>query len=103
MGAFGFFYQGSDEAPGNMGLYDQVLNEINSYQFFYCFDFRQICEMFCLSSQILITNQTKLAETLNEPQPCSAVDLLMSYFVPIINQHDLLDYYGNVPKNKMEI
>ena len=24
MGAFGFFYQGSDEAPGNMGLYDQV-------------------------------------------------------------------------------
>ena len=24
VGAFGFFYQGSDEAPGNMGLYDQV-------------------------------------------------------------------------------
>ena len=89
MGAFGFFYQGSDEAPGNMGLYDQVLNEINSFT---ALIFRQICEMFCLSSQILITNQTKLAETLNEPQPCSAVDLLMSYFVPIINQHDLLDY-----------
>ena len=62
--------------------------------------FRQICEMFCLSSQILITNQTKLAETLNEPQPRSAVDLLMSYFVPIINQHDLFDYYGNVPKKQ---
>ena len=25
VGAFGFFYLGSDEAPGNMGLYDQAL------------------------------------------------------------------------------
>ena len=25
VGAFGFFYQGSNEAPGNMGLYDQVV------------------------------------------------------------------------------
>ena len=25
VGAFGFFYQGNDEAPGNMGLYDQVI------------------------------------------------------------------------------
>ena len=39
VGAFGFFYQGSDEAPGNMGLYDQVINESNSFQFFYCFIF----------------------------------------------------------------
>ena len=31
VGAFGFFYQGSDEAPGNMGLYDQVINESNYY------------------------------------------------------------------------
>ena len=25
VGAFGFFYLGSEEAPGNMGLYDQAL------------------------------------------------------------------------------
>ena len=25
VGAFGFFYQGSKEAPGNMGLYDQAM------------------------------------------------------------------------------
>ena len=25
VGAFGFFYLGGDEAPGNMGLYDQAL------------------------------------------------------------------------------
>ena len=25
VGAFGFFYLGVDEAPGNMGLYDQAL------------------------------------------------------------------------------
>ena len=25
VGAFGFFYQGNDDAPGNMGLYDQAM------------------------------------------------------------------------------
>ena len=25
VGAFGFFYMGNNEAPGNMGLYDQAL------------------------------------------------------------------------------
>jgi carboxylesterase type B len=25
VGAFGFLYMGSEEAPGNMGLYDQAM------------------------------------------------------------------------------